>query len=322
MKQNRLLPFTLILATCILCAVTGFAEEAAGDAAAAKPQGESIIKVIMNGGPALIAIWLSIVGTSITMVTFVIQNIISLRKEKLAPAALVDQLMNSVAAGNYQEAWEICNTKDNYLANVLQAGFSRLGRGKEAVEDAIAEHSLREAQVLRTRNSYLSVIGVVSPMIGLLGTVIGMMKAFATLGTSGISDPRGLATSIGEVLMATASGLFIAIPAFIFYYIFRNRGQMVIVHADDKVNQIIADIPFNQLQGVHVGPASGTPISGIRRPVAPVAPLAPMAPMAAPAQDLRRVSKSLTTHCPACNGLIAAGQNPCSHCGATLDWSQ
>ena len=64
-------------------------------------------------------------------------------------------------------------------------------------------------------------------MIGLLGTVIGMMKAFAVLGASGIGDPRGLATSIGEVLMATASGLFIAIPAFISYYIFRNRTQQV-----------------------------------------------------------------------------------------------
>ena len=65
---------------------------------------------------------------------------------------------------------------------MLKAGLTRIGRGKEAVEGAIAEHGLREATLLRTRNSYLSVIGVVSPMIGLLGTVIGMMGAFAVLG--------------------------------------------------------------------------------------------------------------------------------------------
>ena len=93
--------------------------------------------------------------------------------------------------------------------------MERIGRGKDVFDDALAEHGLREAQMLRTRNSYLSVIGVVSPMIGLLGTVIGMMKAFTVLGGSGISDPRALASSIGEVLLATASGLFIAIPAFV-----------------------------------------------------------------------------------------------------------
>jgi biopolymer transport protein ExbB len=316
MKHTKLTSITIILALLFLGTMAGFAQEG-GDAAAAaaKPQGESIVKVIMHGGPLIIAIWLAILGTSVTMVTFVIQNLISLRKEKLAPSSLVNALHESLAAGNYQQAWDTCNTSTNYLANVLQAGLTRLGRGKEAVEDAIAEHSLREAQVIRTRNSYLSVIGVISPMIGLLGTVIGMMGAFATLGASGISDPRGLATSIGEVLMATASGLFIAIPAFIFYYIFRNRSQMVIVHADDMINQLIADIPFDQLEGVHVGENAGA--------VPARTPAAPRMPAAMVDRDPRRLSSNLqTTKCPNCNGLIVAGQNPCSHCGATLDWAE
>ena len=150
-----------------------------------------------------------------------------------APAA-GQSLQQVIGAGNYQEAWEICNANRNYLANTLKAGLERIGRGKDVFDDALAEHGLREAQILRTRNSYLSVIGVVSPMIGLLGTVIGMMKAFTVLGGSGISDPRALASSIGEVLLATASGLFIAIPAFVFYYIFRNRAQAAIVNAEDQ----------------------------------------------------------------------------------------
>jgi biopolymer transport protein ExbB len=148
-------------------------------------------------------------------------------------------------------------------------------------------------------------------MIGLLGTVIGMMGAFATLGSSGIANPRALATSIGEVLMATASGLFIAIPAFIFYYLFRNRSQICIVHADDHVNTLLVDIPYDELQGIKIGegfaPGTGT--------------AAPAAVRAAAAQS-RRVSATLTTNCPVCNGAITAGQNPCPHCGATLDWAQ
>jgi biopolymer transport protein ExbB len=250
-------------------------------------------------------IWCAILATSVTMVTFVIQNILTLRREKMAPKALVDSLRNEIAAGNYQGAWETCNANNNYLANVLKGALERLGRGKESVEDAIAEYALREATTLRTRNSYLSVIGVISPMIGLLGTVIGMMKAFAVLGASGIGDPRGLATSIGEVLMATASGLFIAIPAFISYYIFRNRTQIVIVYADDQIGRLLEDIPYEELQGLRIGEYFNAGQPG----------------MLAEASESRRVSMALTTNCPVCNGAVTPGENPCPHCGATLDWA-
>jgi biopolymer transport protein ExbB len=292
---------TLALALFSALGASAFAQEAA----AAPPPPESIIHVILSGGPLIIMIWCAILGTSITMVTFVIQNILTLRKEKMAPKALVDSLHNEVAAGNYQGAWETCAANDNYLANVLKGALERVGRGKEAVGDAVAEYALREATGLRTRNSYLSVIGVISPMIGLLGTVIGMMKAFAVLGASGIGDPRGLATSIGEVLMATASGLFIAIPAFISYYIFRNRTQQVIVYADTQIGRLLEDIPYEELQGLRIGEFFNAGQQG----------------GAQGASESRRVSMALTTNCPVCNGAVTPGQNPCPHCGATLDWA-
>ena len=254
----------------------------------------------------IITIWLVILGTSATMVTFVIQNFFTLRKAKLAPPTLVESLGSLIAAGNYQEAWETCNANQNYIANVLKAGLSRLGRGKEAVEDALSEHGLREATIIRTRNSYLSVIGVVSPMIGLLGTVIGMIGAFSVLAGSGISDPRALSGKIGEVLIATASGLFIAIPAFVFYYIFRNVAQMAIVHADDVVNTLVRDLPFDELVGIKIGEAFSSGTAG----------------SLAEASQSRKVSVALSTNCPICNGAINAGQNPCPHCGATLQWQQ
>ncbi len=142
-------------------------------------------------------------------------------------------------------------------------------------------------------------------MIGLLGTVIGMMKAFAVLGASGIGDPRGLATSIGEVLMATASGLFIAIPAFISYYIFRNRTQQVIVYADERIGRLLEDIPYEELAGLRIGENFNAGQPGL----------------AGGGTESRRVSMALTTNCPVCNGVVTPGENPCPHCGATLDWA-
>lgn len=265
----------------------------------------NIIETILHGGPLIVMIWLCILGTSMVMVTFIIQLFIVLRTEQLAPKALIESLQNAIHAGNYQEAWEICRVNKAYIAKVLKGALERLGRGKDAVETALIEHGIREAQELRTKNSYLSVIGVIAPMIGLLGTVIGMMGAFAVLGTSGVADPRGLALRIGEVLMATASGLFIAIPAFIFYYYFRNRATIVLVHADDKLNRLIEDIPFDELSGIRIGEnfeaGAGAPSSG--------------------RGESRKVSMALTTNCPVCNGAIQPGQNPCPHCGATLDWA-
>ena len=200
---RRFLPLLVFVACSALVCATGLAQDA--DATTGpKPGQENIFQTIKDGGPLIMAIWCAIIGTSVTMVTLIIQNIMSLRKDKLAPPPLIQALHQTISSGNYQEAWETCNANKNYLANVLKAGLTRLGRGKEAAEDAIAEHGLREATMLRTRNSlYLSVIGVVSPMIGLLGTVIGMMGAFAVLAGSGISDPRALSGKIGEVLLAT-----------------------------------------------------------------------------------------------------------------------
>jgi biopolymer transport protein ExbB len=267
----------------------------------------------MSGGGLIIFIWLCILATSIVMVTLIIQLAISLRKEKLAPALLVENLRQLVGSGNYQEAWETCNANKNYLANVLKAGLGRLGRGKEAVETGLTEHSLREATLLRTRNSYLSVIGVVSPMIGLLGTVIGMMGAFRVLGQSGMSDSRGLSTKISEVLLATAAGLFIAIPAFVFYYVFRNISQASIVYADDIVNQLFMDIPYDELVGTHIGEnfaAAGAP----RAAMPAMAGVGARPMMGAPVQAAAAVS------CPVCAGAISMGQSPCPHCGSVLSW--
>ncbi len=296
---RRFLP--LLLATALVfLGGTGFAQEEPP----AAPEQHNVLKVIMDGGPLIMFIWVCIIATSVTMVTLIIQNAMSLKKNKLAPPPLVEALRQTLESGNYQVAWATCQANKNYLANVLHAALTRIGRGKDAVEAAIAEHGLREATMIRTRNSYLSVIGVVSPMIGLLGTVIGMMGAFAVLGTSGMKDPGALAGKIGEVLLATASGLFIAIPAFVAYYVFRNVSQMCIVHADDVVNELIMDIPYDELAGVQIGENfdAGAPMPGF-------------------GGGARKVSMALTTACPVCNGAVTPGVNPCPHCGATLDWS-
>lgn len=300
-RPRSLHPSLLALAALLAPVATVLAQEDE------PPQSTSIIETILHGGPLIIMIWIAILATSTVMVTFIIQLFISVRREKLAPKPLVEALGESIRAGNYQEAWEICRQNPKiYIAGVLGGSLERLGRGKDATEAALIEYGVREASVFRSRNSYLSVIGVIAPMIGLLGTVIGMMGAFAVLGTAGVSDPRALAMSIGEVLLATASGLFIGIPAFIFYYYFRNRISDAVVYADAQINRLVEDIPYDELTGIHVGEnfAAGQGVPG-GTPDANIS---------------HKVSMQLTTNCPVCQSAIVPGQNPCPGCGTTLDW--
>ena len=301
--MTRKFPFFVLAA---LLALTANPARAAEEGAA--PESTSIIQMILHGGPLIIMIWLAIVATSMIMVTFIIQLFLQVRRQSMAPKALVTALDESLKAGNYQEAWETCKANPKtYIAAVLGGALERIGRGKDATESSIIELGIRESQAFKTRNSYLSVIGVISPMIGLLGTVIGMMGAFAVLGQSGVSDPRKLALSIGEVLLATASGLFIAIPAFIFYYYFRNRISDATVYADSELNHLVEDIPFDEVRGMRIGEnfSAGDGLTAGGAPGAKVS---------------HKVSMQLTTNCPVCQASIVPGQNPCPSCGTTLDW--
>jgi biopolymer transport protein ExbB len=90
-------------------------------------------------------------------------------------------------------------------------------------------------------------------MIGLTGTVTGMMSAFETLGSDGVGNPSALSAAIGEVLIATAAGLFIAIPAFMFFYILRNRLQAAIQYAELQLQALFRKMPYSLLKGSHVG---------------------------------------------------------------------
>jgi biopolymer transport protein ExbB len=287
--------------------LAGLLAAAPAHAADAEGGSTSVIEMILHGGPLIIMIWIAIVATSIVMVTFIIQLFLQVRRQSLAPKALVAALDESLKNGNFQEAWETCQANSKtYIAAVLGGALERIGRGKDATDTALIELGIRESQVFKTRNSYVSVIGVIAPMIGLLGTVIGMMGAFAVLGQTGVSDPRKLAMSIGEVLLATASGLFIAIPAFIFYYFFRNRINDAAVYADGELSKLVQDIPFDEVKGMRIGEdfsagdglTAGSPQSKVSH----------------------KVSMQLTTNCPVCQTSIVPGHNPCPGCGTTLDW--
>jgi biopolymer transport protein ExbB len=173
--------------------------------------------------------------------------------KKMAPPVHEEQVKNLFRAGDYIGAYDYCKNNPSPLTNTLRVGLSMLGEGKALTEEAMFQQLAKEQSQISTFLSYLSVIGVTTPMIGLTGTVTGMMRAFEGLGTEGIGDPSKLAAAIGEVLVATLSGLAIAVPAFMAYYFLRARMVTGIHHVQDIINDLFRKMPWEALQGAHIG---------------------------------------------------------------------
>jgi biopolymer transport protein ExbB len=274
----------------------------AAAAAATPPKATTFADMLSQGGFVMYILAVA----SVCLVWFTAEGFVILRASKLAPPALIARIREAFKAGNYQEAWNICKANKCFLSSVLGNGLERIGRNKDAVEFVVEETALREANDLKTNTTYLSVIGVVSPMIGLTGTVWGMIGAFKALGDNGIANPSLLAGKIGEVLVATMSGLVVAVPAFIFFYVLRARAQSAILHAESQVYRLLDDIPYEQLSGVRIGENFSTEQSSKSH--------------AMRSGVSQKVSRNVTTNCPSCNAPITVGTSPCPNCGTVLDW--
>src|SRR4051794_22975443 len=222
--------------------------QAASPAPAAE-QKKTLWQTIAQGGWVMVPIALC----SIATLYLIGDGVIRTQPKKVAPPEHEDNIKALFRNGDYVGAYKYCKEHPSPLTNVLRAGIGLLGEGKDVVEEGMTSELAKENSSMQTYISYLSVIGVCAPMIGLLGTVTGMIKAFAKLGASGIGDPSGLSAAIGEVLVATASGLIIAIPAFGAFYFLRNRAASSLHHIQDIINRLFRKMPYESLAGVHLG---------------------------------------------------------------------
>lgn len=161
---------------------------------------------------------------SFVFVALCIMNMLSARRDQVCPQHLVDGFESLLDEKKYQEAYELSKADDSFLGNVLASGLARLANGYDHAVAAMQEVGEDESMKLQHRLSYLGLIGTISPMVGLFGTVDGMIRAFFAIATGGGSpDPQKLADGISKALLTTLVGLAIAIPAIAVYNILRNR---------------------------------------------------------------------------------------------------
>ncbi len=206
------------------------AEPAAEPAAATSPAAteESLLGWLTDSlGWTYILVFLSL---SFILVALFIMNLLSARREYVCPQHLIDGFEAHLEEKQYQEAYELAKTDESFLGNVLSAGLAKLSSSYSASVAAMQEVGADENMKLDHRLSYLALIGTISPMIGLFGTVHGMINSFYVIANGGgTPDPNKLAEGISTALLTTLIGLAIAIPAIAAYNILRNRVQRLVL---------------------------------------------------------------------------------------------
>ncbi|MFH1377825.1 MAG: MotA/TolQ/ExbB proton channel family protein [Planctomycetota bacterium] len=211
----------------------------AGDAAgggAPSAATSSMLRIVLvdSGVWSWFLIILSIVGVAVGFTVFVEQ-----RPEKLLPPGIEDDLLAMFDEENYEEALSFCEAEDNVITRIAAAGLARIDKGYDSIQDAIGEAADQESTVLLQKLSYVGMIAAVAPMMGLLGTVVGMIAAFKMIATTaGSASPAQLASGIFTALITTAEGLIIAIPMLTVFTFLKNRTIRVLL----DINQIIGDL--------------------------------------------------------------------------------
>ncbi|MEN8148357.1 MAG: MotA/TolQ/ExbB proton channel family protein [Planctomycetota bacterium] len=209
-----------------------------GTAFAAGEGGGSLGDIIMGGG---VIGWV-IILLSIVSLALAIEHFVTIRRDKLVPPELIDEIEALFEEEEYQEALELCESEPNYLTNILSAGLPKINAGFEAMEKAMDEVSEEEAIKLHQKVGWLSLIGNIAPMMGLFGTVYGMIQAFNKITELGAAvQPKDLSSGISTALITTLFGLFVAMPSLFFFFVFRNKVIKVSLEisaiADDLVER-------------------------------------------------------------------------------------
>ena len=206
------------------------AEGGEGEEAAPAEEGLTFFSVVFGGNAMDLIVWAMIFLTSLATIALIIDSFLSIRMTKIMPPELVEAVKSAIDQGDLGAAIEACEATPGPLSNILMAGFNNISEGYDVILDSVSSAAGIESEKLMQRVNYLNLCGQLAPMFGLMGTVTGMVAAFAGLASaSGANKATALAMSISGALYTTAVGLFIAVPAILGYTFVKNTASKIIL---------------------------------------------------------------------------------------------
>ena len=162
-----------------------------------------------------------------------------LRRARVLPQGLVERVADMVEAGKLPQVVKQLYENDTPLARILLVALQQVGQPRDAIKEAVEDAGRHEMAHLDRYLNFLGSIAGVAPLLGLLGTVFGIMHAFAAIGAVGMGDPKALAGGIAEALITTAAGLIVAIPSLLFYRYFRGRVEVLVLATEKDVLKLV-----------------------------------------------------------------------------------
>lgn len=205
----------------------------------------TLLEMVFAGNPLGVAIVCVILLLSVVSAYFIIEHFVSIRRKRLMPEAVLDQIEDLILEGDVKQAIEFCRAPENYslATEVILAGLNRY-QGSEfgfaEYRSAVEEAGEDLTSQLYRRTEVLNVIGSIAPMLGLTGTVLGMIEAFTTIAAlDGMARPGQLAGGIGQALITTLLGLVVAIPTMVAYSYFRNKIDSIVAETGKRIERVM-----------------------------------------------------------------------------------
>src|SRR6056297_2628771 len=195
------------------------------------------MEIIGKGGIIMVIILLlSVVATAI-----IIDRFLFFRRMRVDEEKLINRLKSALRKHHYDEALDICENNPSPISNLMRVGIENRGSSQGTIKEAIMSAANLEIPNLERYLTSLGTIAHISPLLGLLGTVTGNIKAFGVLGSFGgaVGDPALLANGIAEALLTTAAGIIVSVPAVAFYNFLVNKVNHIIIRLENRVNDLV-----------------------------------------------------------------------------------
>jgi biopolymer transport protein ExbB len=213
-------------------------------------------EIIIAGGPVM---W-PIVLCSVIAAAIMLERLWTLQRKRVIPRELTDRIWKLVETRTLNERHIEALARNSPLGRVLAAGLANRNQGREIMKEVIEDTGRHVVHELERFLNPLGTIAAITPLLGLLGTVTGMIQAFEAITSQGVGDPQVLSGGIGEALITTAAGLIVAIPSLIGYRYLRGLVDFLVVEMEKEAMKLVQ--AFDRM-------SARTPAAGQRRAAGP-----------------------------------------------------
>ncbi len=206
-----------------------------------------MLDFIVKGG---LVLWV-IMALSVVALAIIIERILYFRSIRTDEDKLFLRVKASVEKGHFEEALSICDNNESPLSALIKVGIEYRAYPESAQKEILKDAAAQEVPRLERNVSALGTIAHIAPLLGLLGTVTGTMKAFGVLGRFGsVADPSILAKGVSEALITTVGGIVVAVPTVIFYNLLVNKVNLILLKMENQVTALVMMINSGKRRGL------------------------------------------------------------------------